>query len=379
LSLWSYPNPRRRDGRELCDVLVVCDPDIIIFSVKHVGLRRNGTAGERRWYRKAIEASVRQIYGAERELQNLSTVIRSDGTPGLKLPDQDRRRIYRIAVAIGSNREVSFHTGNAGRGYVHLFDGESTDIILRELDTVSDFVDYLREVEQFQGRIRIDGGEEELLGSFILNQRKLPADPNMLVVMSGVWDEVRRKPEFLARKEEDRISYAWDRLIEFLSQHLTYSVTGPSPTLDEAELVVRTMARETRFSRRMLAGQFAEWHRNRASRSRIILAISGVVYVFLATRPDYEREARIAELQARCFVARGLHSDARTVVGLATEEYGSEGFSFDAVYYHLPIWTEDHTKEMHAVQAKSGIFSEVRETRVSVDEFPIQSAAKKEH
>jgi len=379
LSLWSYPNPQRRDGRELCDVLVVCDPDIIIFSVKNVGFVENDTTGERRWYRRAVQDSVRQIYGAERELRNLSAVIRSDGSPGLKLPDPERRRIHRVAVAMGSNREVSLYPGNAGKGYVHLFDEISTDIILRELDTISDFVEYLRELEGFQGIIRVDGGEEELLGSFILNQRKLPADSKMLFVLSGVWDEVSRKPEFLARKAADRFSYAWDRLIEFLSENLTYSVTGPPPTLDEAELVVRTMARETRFGRRILAGQFADWHRHRASRSRIVPALSGVVYVFLATRPDHERKARIAELEARCFVARGLRPEAKTVVGLGTEEYGSEGFSFDVVYYHLPVWTDAHTEDMQALQAKFGIFSEVRETRVSGDEFPIQGPPKQKH
>jgi hypothetical protein len=36
LSLWSDANPQGENGSELCDVLVVCEPDIIIFSVKEV-------------------------------------------------------------------------------------------------------------------------------------------------------------------------------------------------------------------------------------------------------------------------------------------------------------------------------------------------------
>jgi hypothetical protein len=36
LSLWSYMNPRRKpSGKELCDVIVVCEPDVLIVSVKH--------------------------------------------------------------------------------------------------------------------------------------------------------------------------------------------------------------------------------------------------------------------------------------------------------------------------------------------------------
>ena len=38
LSLWSYPNPRRVDGRELCDVLVVFGGSAVIFSVKEIAL-----------------------------------------------------------------------------------------------------------------------------------------------------------------------------------------------------------------------------------------------------------------------------------------------------------------------------------------------------
>ena len=73
LSLWSYMNPRQKvNGKELCDILVVCEPDIIIFSVKHSTLSKNGTPAVNmaRWKRRAIDSSVSQIYGAERTLKH---------------------------------------------------------------------------------------------------------------------------------------------------------------------------------------------------------------------------------------------------------------------------------------------------------------------
>ena len=60
LSLWGMANPVGKDGsKELCDYLVVCDPDIIILSVKDVRLASepNRITAEK-WHRKAIEASV---------------------------------------------------------------------------------------------------------------------------------------------------------------------------------------------------------------------------------------------------------------------------------------------------------------------------------
>jgi len=31
LSLWCYNNPRSKPGKELCDILVICDPDVIVI------------------------------------------------------------------------------------------------------------------------------------------------------------------------------------------------------------------------------------------------------------------------------------------------------------------------------------------------------------
>ena len=37
LSLWCYANPQgRSSGKELCDFLVICDPDVVIVSVKDI-------------------------------------------------------------------------------------------------------------------------------------------------------------------------------------------------------------------------------------------------------------------------------------------------------------------------------------------------------
>ncbi len=88
LSLWSYANPQAKDGKELCDILVVCEPHIIIFSVKEIKVSDTGdvTTDWERWNRRAVEKSAKQTYGAERWLRSASHVIRSDGTPGLNLP-----------------------------------------------------------------------------------------------------------------------------------------------------------------------------------------------------------------------------------------------------------------------------------------------------
>src|SRR5260370_8341652 len=102
LSLWSYMNPRKKpQGKELCDVLVVCEPDVIIFSVKQIRLTNSGKPeiDAERWRRRAIDESCKQIYGAERILRTSPNVIKSDSFLGVPLPSASEIRSHRAAVA----------------------------------------------------------------------------------------------------------------------------------------------------------------------------------------------------------------------------------------------------------------------------------------
>lgn len=63
LTLWSEANPISAPGKELCDFLVVCAPDVVIFSVKEITFKDTGDPGTdwTRWRKKAVDGSVRQI------------------------------------------------------------------------------------------------------------------------------------------------------------------------------------------------------------------------------------------------------------------------------------------------------------------------------
>jgi hypothetical protein len=143
LSLWSYVNPKQKPyGRELCDILVLCNPDIIIVSVKHSALPKNGTpeVNVARWKRRAIDASVSQIYGAERPLKHLTHVIKSDSSLGVILPNPTEARVHPGAIALGSEGALGMPYEDFGKGFVHVLDESAAEILLQELDTISDFV-----------------------------------------------------------------------------------------------------------------------------------------------------------------------------------------------------------------------------------------------
>jgi hypothetical protein len=85
LSLWGLPNPVASQGKELCDFLVVCGSEVVIFSVKEVTLGE-GEPEEldytkwHRWHRRAVEESAEQIYGAERRLSRMPRVSAPNGS-----------------------------------------------------------------------------------------------------------------------------------------------------------------------------------------------------------------------------------------------------------------------------------------------------------
>ena len=391
LSLWSYANPKGRNGKELCDILVVCEPDIVIFSVKDISLTDSGDVSLdwERWRKRAIDASCRQLYGAERWITSAAHVIRKDGTSGLPFPRGPECRMHRVAVALGGEGKVPFQYGDLGKGFVHVFDDTSFTIVLRELNTVSDFVTYLSDKERWVTsgvRHAPVASEEDLLALYLRKGRQFPEGYDFVLVDGTLWEGFASSPEYESRKLADEDSYVWDNLIETfcngaLSGNLEKSLDGGfefASSLTDVEMAVRTMAREDRFSRRILGKQFLEFLQLSGEgrvRSRMLTSPSGVLYVFLAVPHGEDRKYRVAELGARCFVARGLHLDCKTVVGIATECYEpGKGFSLDLVYLYKETWTHEDQVRVKSVQEEFGYFVNPRRTAAHEDEYPTGGA-----
>jgi hypothetical protein len=275
LSLWSYPNPIGKNDKELCDILVVCEPDVIIFSVKEIEYKDTGNRiGWDRWRKKAIEESCNQISGAERWISSNPSVITKDGKTGLPFPGPYNRRVHRIAVALGSKGKVPMYFGDIGKGFVHVFDEESLNILMGELDTISDFVKYLVDKETFyrQGKqTAFSGGEEDLLAFYLRNDREFPEGPTFIVLNDDLWRGFKNNPQVKAKKKLDKVSYVWDEIIEelhqtYLASNFVTDIPYTSDKLTDIEKAVRVMAREDRYSRRLLSISLVDFLQNSKSK-----------------------------------------------------------------------------------------------------------------
>ena len=201
-------------------------------------------------------------------------VIRKDGSQGLNLPLAGARKVHRIAVAFGARGEVAIKSGDFGKGFVLVISEHSF---------------------------------HEVIGLYLFNERSFPSGPNLLTVDDTIWREVQQKPEFKRRKEADRESYAWDKLIEYLADPTAKSISEPGPQLNDIELALRAMARENRFARRLLGRGVREFLRQATDgklRSRLLRGPGGVIYVFVFFQSDENAAFRAAEVANRCFIAR---------------------------------------------------------------------------
>jgi len=385
LSLWSYPNPTGKNGKELCDILVVCEPDVIIFSVKEIEYKDTGDkVGWDRWRKKAIEESYNQICGAERWISSNPNVITKDGEIGLPFPGTSNRKIHRVAVALGSKGKVPMYFGDFGKGFVHVFDEESLNILMGELDTISDFVKYLVDKETFyrEGKLTAfnGGGEEDLLAFYLRNDREFPEGPTFIVLNDDLWRGFKNDPQVKAKKKLDKVSYVWDEIIEelhqtYLDSNFVTDIPYVSDKLIDIEKAVRVMAREDRYSRRLLSislVDFLQNSKNKKLKSRMCdSSMLDVLYVFLIANYDLDRKANMAELLGRCVVARGLNQDKKRVVGIGAEfSEILKGSATTVCHLDIPEWSDEWQKQMDYLQNEFGYFTKPQMRKLSEGEYP---------
>ena len=368
LSLWSYLRPKGKKEKELCDILVVCDPSIIIISVKNCKMTDSGdfALDWERWQRKAIYESIAQIKGAERWIVSNPNVIRNDGKIGLSFPDIKKRKIYRIVIAFGGIGIASFKYPNPNQKFFNVFDEKSLTKIMNELDTITDLIQYLETKETFYKRgvdTIFHGGEEDLLGFYLYNNNTLPEKADLITFIDDIWLGYvnEKKKNGLDRKIKK--SRFWDGIIEDFSKHFFKGDLEVGNSLSEVENILRIMAKEDRYARFILSKEIIDFiekvnqKKVRGSNARVLLSPSGIGYIFLICARTITREERRAELLGRCYVMRDIKYEITTFIGIATESFEPcGGNSMDAVLFLKPDWTDIDHKRAIELRRELGYF-----------------------
>jgi hypothetical protein len=380
LSLWTMANPVGKEpGKELCDALIVFNNDIVIISVKEILYKEteDRVTGWDRWNKSAIEKSIKQLKGAKRYLDTQNTINSKEHNIVFTLPTNDVRKYHLLTISLGAKREIPVNIPLTGGDCIHFIDEYCLDIIFSELDTVADFIEYLEKKEALfltSKKLTI-GTEEDIIGYYLWNNRTFPNNYDCIVFFDDIWEEIKKRPEYIQKKNADKVSFFWDHIIEeFINMRdpELNSIFGSFDKSNESfEFALRVLAKECRFSRRVLSQAFLEFHQDKSIASRVVESYQkGVFYVFLKKPTDYDRKARQIELLARCIIIRDKVNYNAVIVGIATEDDIKLGHSLDLLYYEKENWTEDDRKMAKSAMDDLRLFKSPRLTKVYADEYP---------
>lgn len=432
--MWSYPNvfrdqrrgPNAKEGKELCDVMVLCGHDVILFSDKSCTYPNTGDRDLDwcRWFKRAIQKAAKSLYGAERWIREFPGEIYLDRQCTKRLPQQIPDKlvlnVHRIIVARGAKERCREELGGSGSfivapdlvgsahvskaadgygvfrigrvsetgGFVHVFDEVILECALCELDTISDLLRYLRSKEQHieDGKIAMIAGEENLISHFLTTMGTdghaitEPAKGKRLLIEDGHWENYVHSEAYRNRRIDNEPSYLWDRIIDDVAHH-AFSGTlmeGADARMEHTELVLRTMARESRFDRRVLSNKMIEIERESDKKDYVMRTILSehspeLVYVFVFLKEniggekDYRRMRR-ALVENYMFLLAWKYRERKTVVGIATEARPNSGKSHDVALFHVDEWTEELEREGEELQRKTGLLKDSSIRYSAIDE-----------
>lgn len=352
LNQWSFLNPKLPNGKELCDLLIVFDDIVIIWQNKDIKINEDGE-----YSKKHKNKNFRQINGARRELFELKTkIILKNEYRTIYFDVSLTKKIFLISTFTGESEICVSPIEEIKKHNVHIFTGKSIPTLLCELDTINDFVSYLREREIFftsRSSNVIFGDEEDLLACYLVNNKRLPIydDPSIILVISDYWNEFFTSPEYLHGKRENEISYFWDRLIN--------KSKGKIEDVEKYERFTRVLAKLSRFQRRVLGHFFLEAQYNSAHGKcfRRIFLYENVVYCFFFDK-DSKPEDRLKYLSAICWIAKGMFPGQSLVVGIATESLIQPKKTYDFVLIDNLKWTQEDQNNSVRLQKELGFFIE---------------------
>lgn len=403
LSLWSYPNVFKKHPlpKELCDLLVVFENHIIIFSDKDCAFGSSGNikVDWTRWYKKSILASAQQLCGAKTWIKKCPDRICMDEKGEidfpLKIEINENTVFHLIAIAHGADEACrSFFGGGDGglivtndpvwdvkdqencnpffigqilpdkKEFIHVFDDSAYATVLEEMDTISDFISYLTDKEALFGsnaNVRATG-ENELLAchvSGLISGSKsglcdtLKENPGVTTVCfeEGLWEELLQSTKYHEWKRNLKESYFIDSLLNKTFNFVEHGLsTTNDPSIDAQSELFRFLVRDDRVHRASLAHGFLSFFQGMPANYRGTRIIyneedPSICYLLLLLPnekymdEESYRKVRYEMLMDYCAIAKSDLPKVKIVIGIAHETNEELGSSEDFMSFDAQQWT----------------------------------------
>lgn len=416
LKLWSFPNPHKEDGDEMCDLLAVFENHVFIFFDRdNASLQKEGDIDVQwsRWKKKSIDRQIKTASGAEKYLLSKRKIYVNEKL-NVELPiniENTEIIIHKIIVAHSADKACLAHSednlsGSLGIAYqkdlddeglnvpfivpldksdpVHVFDSHTLPLILSELDTFFDLACYfeekLRVIKQLDNFMY--SGEEEVLAVYLQqfdkekNQHfifnKDDVNTSTLVIPDGGWLKFSSSDAYARKKEADKISNLWDDFIQYTSQNALDGKLKGANLWGVGKSAVHVMAKEPRFVRRELSKKLTksiedmpEVDGDNMVRHVTIMPsfFKGIGYVFLQINAPYHfikkkdyLDGRVKLLELACGVAKNKFEHYDLLVGIAFDapKYLEQNGE-DLIYFDCSNWNREKSDFYDQLNQDSGL------------------------
>jgi hypothetical protein len=211
-----------------------------------------------------------------------------------------------------------------------------------------------------------------------------------LEIPTGTYAALAAQPSYRARKEADKVSYTWDRLLDLFTDSIlkgeAEGAAGQEPDPSEMEKGMRSMALEPRLRRRLLGRSVADaiksaedkkadrFARNIAPGAHGADEKVGYVFLMLAHRgdapgPTYDdyRKRRRLMLRGYCLSMLQGNRNLKRAVGIgidaSSKVTGRNGGSEDLYALEVDSWTSEFDKQTEELKKELGSLKPENVTR----------------
>ncbi|QXU43471.1 hypothetical protein [Pedobacter sp. D749] len=406
LKYWCYPGPKDESNfdKEICDLLILFQDNLILISVKNYAFKGNYS----RYFRSTLDKATAQLAGAERRLQDNSRplVFRHADLGEIGFDPADYPNIHRIIV----NHDIAPMFYPASRltsagNFVHIFNWDAFLGVVRELDTIPDFIQYLRERELiFGGKqvtimqgdeadweievhrsfmeyntefvapdshfLLISGRELDLMADYLWNNRKFnsnlynPVYQGASFEFDGKYKRYLDQKEVQAKKQADRLSYFVD---EFVKREVMYRNETTN-----LELAVELLSL-SRFERRIVGSEFfAMLRQYRDAGPDLLVRRYGktkdmvIAFVLYGSGMPHDMVLHLSQLAAEGYAWWNKYKEKKIVI-ISFSKEGS-GFKFGLLNVQ-PFTAQHETELVHDLQLLKW-FTDFQVFEVNHKEYP---------
>lgn len=399
-SLWCYIGPysdegaaKNKQGKEICDALVIFGNKVLIFSDKEVKFNNDKDilVAWKRWYKKSVVDSVRQLYAAEDWIKNnphrvfldnfckvpfpldlvnsklefhLIAITKNTLEPAKKYFDQFAKgstgtffHFYPLTEKEILEKPFVLCDVNKNKTFVHIFDEFSIKLIMQELRTISDFTNYLKVKEKLVRKYKLlHASEEDILGfylddeDFLLGRKNFAypecANDEFLGIQEGYWNNFKLSNNYIIHKNLKNMGDFWGELSSRFSVSIVSAKVGEGQELplEKHEVALRSLASENNATRAYLAQAYLEKFDKvpidrRSARVVQNFGNKSHFYIFLFL-PFYNSELTVKYTERRGVIAwqyaiatKYRNPEAKLITVIVTQPRGSK-FRNESIYLY---------------------------------------------